>query len=286
MDKDLHEYLKDQSQCEAMVFKMKDDGPDFLADFEQTRVLNLKGLTWNPRSRKIDAVKLEDVLWGQGPYAGAYRERTLCFVGREAEGKSTFIHALAREMCKRSRKDEYAYGGSIDPYGLLTRSGSMHKMGCFCFSDFELRSKLSERLSMEDVKQFLFVEERASIGARYHVAVFPEHVPRLWAINSGMVETDQRGEQVESNGHWFEKEDRMTGTCIALKHLAENDEEWLQEEASAHQRAQCRRIMIFDAKDLYDKKKASTTALVRKRLEKYAEDLENGTPRPKKNRIF
>ena len=33
MDKDLHEYLKDQSQCEAMVFKMKNDGPDFLADF-------------------------------------------------------------------------------------------------------------------------------------------------------------------------------------------------------------------------------------------------------------
>ena len=99
-------------------------------------------------------MKLKDILWGQGPYGGAYRERTLCFVGREAEGKSTFIHALAREMCKRAGKDEYAYGGAIDPYGLLTKSGSMHKMGCFCFSDFELPSKLTERLSLEEIKQF------------------------------------------------------------------------------------------------------------------------------------
>ena len=156
----------------------------------------------------------------------------------------------------------------------------MHKMGCFCVSNFELRSKLTERLSLEEVKQFLYIEERASIGARYHVAVFPEHIPRIWAINSGLVDTDQPHKQVESNGHWFEKEDRMMGNSIAMKHLAERNEEWIREEAGAHQRAQCRRIMIFDAKDIFNKETSWTTAIVQKRMDIYEKDFANATPCP------
>ena len=77
----------------------------------------------------------------------------------------------------------------------------------------------------------------------------------LSAINSGLVEVEGYGkspEMVESPGQWFEREDRGLGNCIALKHLAEGDEEWLQDSASAHQRAQARRIIIFVTDDLFE----------------------------------
>ena len=282
MGRDIKEYLKDKSDSDAMVYKTSTPGPHFLENFKKGSVLHMKGRTWNPRTKKIDVIELKDILWGAGPYAGAHRERTLCFVGQEAQGKSTFIHGLAREMCQRTGMEQYAYGGSIDPYGLLTRTGHMNKMGCFCFSDFELKSKLSERLSMEDIKQFLFVQERASIGARHHVAVFPEHIPRLWAINSGLVEMDGYGrapEMVESPGHWFEREDRGLGNCIALKHLAEGNEEWLTYSASAHQRAQARRIIIFETKDLFDVRPTGS-AIDQKRHDLYEEELLRATPCP------
>ena len=56
-------------------------------------------------------------------------------------------------------------------------------------------------------------------------AIFPEFIPRLWARNIG-TETLSSGRTVEDLGHWFEREDRDTGNCIALKHLAEGDESW------------------------------------------------------------
>ena len=83
---------------------------------------------------------------------------------------------------------------------------------------------------------------------------------------------------IESPGHWFEREDRM-GSCIALKHLAENNEEWLSTCANAHQRAQARRNIIFETNDLFEAR-YTEIALAQKRNDLYSEDLENATPCP------
>ena len=74
---------------------------------------------------------------------------------------------------------------SIEPYGLMTKSGKMKELGAVGFYDFELKAKINNRLSTEKKKGFIYVKERAHIGARYHQAVFLEYVPRFWAINMG-----------------------------------------------------------------------------------------------------
>ena len=84
---------------------------------------------------------------------------------------------------------------------------------------------------------------------------------------------------VESPGHWFEREDRGLGNCIALKHLAEGNEEWLKDSANAHQRAQARRIIIFEASDLCDAR-STGSAIDQKRQNLYEEELLRATPCP------
>ena len=122
----------------------------------------------------------------------------------------------------------------------------------------------------------LYVQERASIGARYHVAIFPEFVPRLWAINSGRTE----GGRNETPGHWFAEQDRLGSPCIALKHLAEGDEEWLRGvNADSHDRAQARRIIIFEVKDIYEAS-AEGSATDRTRRQIHEDGLERATPLP------
>ena len=125
---------------------------------------------------------------------------------------------------------------------------------------------------------FLYVQERASIGARYHVAVFREFIPRLWAINIG-TKTLESGRTVEDVGHWFEREDRGTGNCIALKHLAEGDEALLRDTADSHQRAQARRVIIFECRNLVDAD-AAGSAIDEQRRALYQEHLTRATPLP------
>ena len=90
--------------------------------------------------------------------------------------------------------------GSIDPYGLMTKSGKMKELGANGLYDFEMKAKINNRLSREEAKNLIYVKERAHIGARYHQAVFYEFVPRIWAINMGH---DENGEDDPSE--WFRK---------------------------------------------------------------------------------
>ena len=55
----------------------------------------------------------------------------------------------------------------------------MKELPAVGFYDFELKAKINNRLSTEEKKGFLYVKERAHIGARYHQAVFMEFVPRF-----------------------------------------------------------------------------------------------------------
>ena len=83
----------------------------------------------------------------------------------------------------------------------MTKSGKIKELGAIGLSDFELKSKINNRLSIEETKGLLYVKERAHIGARYHQAVFYEYVPRFWAVNTGKNEDGQ-----DDPTEWFRNE--------------------------------------------------------------------------------
>ena len=74
-----------------------------------------------------------------------------------------------------------------------------------------MKSKINNRLGRDEAKGFLYVKERAHIGARYHQAVFYEFVPRLWAINMGQ---DQQGQADPSE--WFRAE-HLEGLAMLVR---------------------------------------------------------------------
>ena len=92
---------------------------------------------------------------------------------------------------------------------------------------------INHRLSRE-VKNLLYVKERAHIGARYHQAAFYEFVPRLWAINMGKDE-DGNDDPTE----WFASQ-YIEGIVKMIK----EDLEGL-ERLSEHDKAIARRIVVF-----------------------------------------
>ena len=132
--------------------------------------------------------------------------------------------------------------GSIDPYGLMTKSGKVKELGAIGLYDFELKAKINNFLSREEVKSLLYVKERAHIGARYHQAVFYEFVPRLWAINMGK---DDMGN--DDPAEWFEH-NHLEGIVRMIRENSEG-----LEELNEHEKAIARRIVVFIIEDsLFD----------------------------------
>ena len=188
---DLKEYMKAKEDAESMIFKTTSPGPHFIRDFKRTTVLGLEGVHFENDGR-IRVTTLRDVI--SEPQSATkpplYLAKTLIFVGVAGSGKSEFMHALAREFCKRKNKFCYGCSASIDPYGLMTKSGKMKDLGCSCLYDLTLTSRLDHLLDREEVKGLLYVKERAHVPARYHQAIFYEWVPRMWSVNYGV---DDRG---------------------------------------------------------------------------------------------
>ena len=232
---DLKEWLACKEDAESMIFHMNNPGPHFLDNFKRNTVLNLRGVHYEVSSG-IQVTTLKDAISrpqgpGKPPLCHA---KTLIFVGKPSTGKSEFVHGLCREFCQRHKKDKYAMSGSIDPYGLMTKTGKMKELGAVGLYDFEMKSKINSRLSREEAKGLLYVKERAHIGARYHQAVFYEFVPRIWAINMGH---DQKGEDDPSE--WFRNE-HLEGLAM----LAQEDAAGLQR-INGHDQATARRAVIF-----------------------------------------
>ena len=149
-------------------------------------MLNLRGLHYEV-SRGIQMTTLQDAISlpqapGKPPLCHA---KTLIFVGKPSTGKSEFVLGLCRECSQRRKKDKYAMSGSIDPYGLMTKTGKMKELGAVGLYDFEMKSKINGRLSCEEANHLLYVKERAHIGARYHQCVFYEFVPRILGDERG-----------------------------------------------------------------------------------------------------
>jgi hypothetical protein len=232
---DLKDWLACKEDAESMIFNMSSSGPHFLNNFKREMILQLTGIHYEPGGGILKTTLKDVISKQQTPTKPPLcYSKTMIFVGRASTGKSEFVHGLCREFCQRHGKDKYGMSGSIDPYGLMTKSGKMKELGAIGLYDFELKSKINNRLSCEESKNLLYVKERAHIGARYHQAVFYEYVPRLWAINMGR---DENGE--EDPSEWFRTE-HLQG----LVHLVHEDLEGLNN-GSEHNKAIARRAIIF-----------------------------------------
>lgn len=264
---DLKEWLACKEDAESMVFHMGNPGPHFLDNFKRSMVLNLRGLHYEMNSG-IMTTTLKDAISrpqapGKPPLCYA---KTMIFVGKPSTGKSELVHGLCREFCQRHGKDKYAMSGSIDPYGLMTKSGKMKELGALGLYDFEMKSKINSRISCEEAKGLLYVKERAHLGARYHQCVMYEFVPRFWAINMGH---DHRGEDDPSE--WFRRE-HLEG----LAKLVQEDDEGLKT-GSGHDQAIARRAVIFVVDECLFESDAqgATDALA---VARWEEGMANATP--------
>ena len=149
-----------------MIFKTTNPGPHFLHNFKRDTVFNLQGVHFE-NDGKIHVTTLRDAISSpqSATKAPLYLTKTLIFVGVSGGGKSEFMHALAREFCQRKNKVCYGFSASIDPYGLMTKTGKIKELGCLCLYDFSLVSRLDHRLGREEIKGLLYSKERAHIPA-------------------------------------------------------------------------------------------------------------------------
>ena len=232
---DLKDFMHAKEDAESMVFKTASPGPHFLHDFKRSTVLGLEGVHFESDG-SIRVTTLRDAISQPQSVTKPplYLTKTLIFVGLAGGGKSEYMHALAREFCKRKAKPCYGFSASIDPYGLMTKSGKMKDLGCICLYDFTLVSRLDHLLGREEVKGLLYTKERAHVPARYHQCILYEWVPRVWSVNYGV---DDRGNVDKTE--WFTSQG-----LPALAALLKRDAAAINS-GGEHDKAIARRALIF-----------------------------------------
>jgi len=264
---DIKDFMHAKEDAESMVFKTSSPGPHFLRDFKRETVLGLQGVHFESDGR-IQTTTLRDAI--SKPQSATkpplYLTKTFIFVGLAGGGKSEFMHALAREFCQRNGKTCYGFSASIDPYGLMTKSGKIKDLGCICLYDFVLASRLDHRLGREEVKGLLYTKERAHVPARYHQAIFHEWVPRMWSVNYGV---DDRNAVDETE--WFTSQG-----LPALANLLKRDAEAIAN-GGEHDKAIARRAVIFCVdENLFDQGAQGATDAIG--LEVWQAQQANATP--------
>jgi len=264
---DLKEFMHAKQDAESMIFKATSPGPHFLNNFKRATVLNMEGMHYE-NDGAIHITTLRDAISRpQSPTKPPlYLTKTLIFVGLAGGGKSEFMHALAREFCQRNGKACYGFSASIDPYGLMTKSGKMRDLGCVCLYDFTLTSRLDHLLGREEIKGLLYTKERAHVPARYHTAILYEWVPRIWSVNYGV---DDRG-QVDKT-EWFTSQG-----LPALAALLRRDATAINS-GGEHDKAIARRPVIFCVdENLFEESAQGATDAVG--LEVWRAEQANATP--------
>lgn len=237
----LKAFLRAQEDAESMIFKTTRPGPHILRDFTRN-ALELVGVHYESDGIVRTTTLREAITQPESATKPPlYLTKTLIFVGRAGAGKSECMHALAREFCQRKGKTCYGFSASIDPYGLMTRSGKNKDLGCICLYDFALTSRLDQVLSREEIKGLLYTKERAHVPARFHQAILYEWIPRMWSVNYG----------VDDNGS-IDKAEWFTSQGLpALAALLNRDATAISGE---HDKAIARRAVIFCVdEDLYER---------------------------------
>jgi len=185
---ELKTFVNDLNEAMTLVHKVIGDSTfrRIPHDFKEG-ILDLTGTTWDARTNTIVTQSLDNWMNGRGRHN--YLKTTLILIGASNAGKSELGMAIARELAHRHGHERFGMCKNLDAIGRLSMVGMMDRMGAFLFSDFELQTKLSKTpLSEEELKAFLDPNEAGGYDCRYHPALFAKWTPRIWTLNSGMVE--------------------------------------------------------------------------------------------------
>ena len=211
----------------------------FIDDFIKEKAFNLKGKHLVKRNGEwiVEEIALKEILWAsQDKHSvyGLYKEKTLIFNGNASMGKTEFVKGLASEFAS-CRDDKEVFGwGTICNFGAVTKADRMKDAGCFVFDDFDLTTRGgTHRLTKEELKHLLYVQQEGHVCAFYSTAVFPAHVPRIWCVN-------YRCQRLQAS--WFE-ENYIPG----LAHLCNGEASLFNGPgADQHDVAIARRAVIFE----------------------------------------
>ena len=105
--------------------------------------------------------------------------------------------------------------------------------------DFEMTSRLNQRLTIEEAKALFGMTDATHLPARYHQVIIPRFVPKVFSVNSGPKGVDDEPQ----HGHWF-AEQGLQG----LARLVANDTDGLTR-LSDHEKGCARRVIVFVVPD-------------------------------------
>ena len=189
---------------------------------------NVKNIrTWHWENDELRDLTLEE--WRATPLA--YRKMAF-FVGENGAGKTTLACALGRSFCIRRALEHFVVTKTLDPIGVLTRTGQNRTAACFIFDDFSLRLHTGALMNTQQMKALTDARGPCGYDARYHDAIIPEGVARFATVNLGL----RNG--VPDMGHWFETNGHEVLACLARR-----DVEGIRSR-SDDERALARRVVI------------------------------------------
>ena len=229
----LEVFIRENQDALPLFEKLSSPGPEFPTAYAPD-VLRYQCLYLDPITLKINRTRLWDCLYGDPAMLKMHADRSMWFIGPAGFGKDELCRGIARNFCERYEKLSYVITQSLDPLGVMTKSGAIGKAGAFVFTDFTLKTKLDDRLSVAEQKAFLYTKQRAHYNCRYSEAVLPAFVPRLMAVNSGA-----RQDGSINYADWFDREGLSGPAMLA------NDDEASFRTADTHQVALARRVLII-----------------------------------------
>jgi hypothetical protein len=186
-------YVENLQSANTMMKPLTEKGHFKFPDDYLPSVPKLEGVYLDSFTGKKCTISLEEAFGDDEPL---YLGRTFFFIGKAGGGKSNLLHSLAREVTYKLQGvhpelDRYGFSKALDPWGLLTKSDAISRCAAFCFTDFLMKSRISNWLEEEEMKGFLKIDEDGTIPARYHPATFPELRPKFCAVNSDIDESGQ-----------------------------------------------------------------------------------------------
>ena len=137
------------------------------------------GWGWDPNTKECPEMTMD--VWANSP---AHLNQSALLVGAAAAGKTQIIHALGKTYCIRYELPLYCYAKALDPFGVLTRSGTTGQSAFFGWSDFDMTTLRNDGLSKEELKSVFDAQEGGSHRARYHVATYPRKTAKAFGINA------------------------------------------------------------------------------------------------------
>jgi hypothetical protein len=191
-----------------------------------------------------------------------WTRRSAVFAGPAGVGKTTIIHALSRKHTVSAGGEMYVVMPELDTAGALTTKGLLAKAKVYAADDFDLVSRNSQPLAVNEVKQLFDVPKASGYACRYRNSAFEPGVMKLFGIqyDAARMEADTLDRHLDS--------DSVIHRCPWI-HWIVQGKIGLINAAEANVQAQARRVCVWHITE-----SIATEQLVSRWSAQSAEDME------------